>query len=82
MPANSSAKLDLAVRAPESAIACAIDTSVRCSCERIRQKTSFGKLRQVAIPTPYAAASDVKLVGSAVGNLLAVFVQQVDACSG
>ena len=41
-----------------------------------------GKLRQVAIPAPYSVAADINPAAAAVGDRLAVFVQQINARAG
>ena len=70
-----SAKFDLPVRPSHPAIARAIHARARDFSERIRQKASLGRFREIAIPTSNAVAADVDLAGSAFWNLVTAFVQ-------
>src|SRR5580658_2139635 len=82
LPVESPAEFDLPVRPSHSAIACAIHPATCFSCERVREETSLCRPRQIAISTGDAAAANVNLTSTAIGNRLAVFAEQIDAGAG
>src|ERR1700683_1633210 len=88
LPANlglaipSPAKFNLPVCAPNTSIARAVHAGVRRRHERIGQEGSLGQIRQGAISTADARASDVDLATAAIGDGLTLLVEQIDAGAG